>query len=182
MTGLLPFKQIDPSQVTLRMMTAESQVPSLLQSEIFKRCFSCLDLTSLGVLDSVMSVREIAQKTADFKIHFPDVPQVAAICVYPELVEVAGLVLGESEVAIAAAAGGFPSSHSFLEVKMLECAMAEENGADEIDMVMNLGEFRDGNNEVVAGEIKTIRGELDAETRLKVIIESGLMPSLSDVY
>ncbi len=182
MNGLLPFKPIDPSQVTARLAAAEARVASLRQPEIFQHCYACLDLTSLNPLDSALSVKVFVDKVAAFKTHFPAIPQVAAVCVYPEFVEVAGLELGDSEVAIAAVAGGFPSSHSFLEVKMLECAMAEENGADEIDIVLNLGEFRDGNDEAVAGEIETIRAELDAETRLKVILESGLLPSLSDVY
>jgi deoxyribose-phosphate aldolase len=89
--------------------------------------------------------------------------------------------LGESEIGITAVGAGFPSSKTFLEVKMLECAMAEESGADEIDIVLNLGLFLDGDFDAVAGEIETIARELEPDTVLKVILETGLLPAAEDV-
>ena len=149
--------------------------------EIYQHCLSCLDLTSLDPCDSARSVTAFARKAAEFNRHFPHLPNVATVCVWPQYVDAAGLALGESEIGITAVGAGFPSSQTFLEVKMLECAMAEESGADEIDIVLNLGLYLDGDHAAVTAEIRTIRQELEPETRLKVIIESGLLPSPEDV-
>ncbi len=149
--------------------------------EIYQRCLSCLDLTSLNPCDSARSVTEFVKKAAEFNRHFPHLPNVATVCVWPQYVDAAGLALGESEIGITAVGAGFPSGKTFLEVKMLECAMAEESGSDEIDIVLNLGLWFDGDRAAAAGEIETIRRELEPSTRLKVIIESGLLPSADDV-
>jgi deoxyribose-phosphate aldolase len=149
--------------------------------EIYRQCLSCLDLTTLDARDSAASVTAFVRRAAEFKRHFPHLPNVATVCVWPQFVDAAGLALGESEIGITAVGAGFPSSKTFLEVKMLECAMAEESGADEIDIVLNLGLYLDGNHEAAAGEIETIVRELETDTVLKVILETGLLPTPEDV-
>lgn len=167
---------------------AENRVETLLAGskkndsrEVYEFCLSCLDLTTLNPDDSVESVGDFARKAAGFNRNFPHLPNVAAVCVYPSFVDVAGLALGESEISIVSVGAGFPASQTFPEVKVLECAMAEENGADEIDIVLNLGLYRDENYDAAANEIEMICRELDTDTILKVILETGLMPTLEDV-
>ena len=135
----------------------------------------CIDPTALNVTDSTSTIRTFTQKTMEFHDHYPDIPNVASICVYPNFVETVGLEIGDGKMAITSVAGGFPSSQTYLEVKMLEIAMAVENGADEIDIVMNVGQMLTGEYELVANEIEMIRKELGDETILKVIIESGAL-------
>ena len=175
------YRSVDNLAVEKFLQNLSSKHADHCNREVYEFCLGCLDLTSLGATDSPSHIHEFALKAADFNRHFPHLPHVATICVYPVFVDVAGLALNESEVGITSVGGGFPVSKTFLEVKMLECAMAEENGADEIDIVINLGHYLDGNYELVANEIETICHELNVDTVLKVIIESGMLSSLDDV-
>lgn len=99
----------------------------------------------------------------------------ASICVYPVFVETVGLAAGDSKMAITSVSGGFPSSQTYLEVKMLETAMAIENGADEIDIVISIGEMLDGEYDLAGNEIETLRAEIGDDAILKVILESGTL-------
>lgn len=146
-----------------------------MSAEILKRCFSCIDLTSLDSSDSQESITALVQKVMEQGAEFPGVPDVAAVCVYPSFVETVGIGLGDSDIRIACVAGGFPSAQTFLEVKMLEAAMAVENGADEVDVVMNVGEVLSGEFDKAGSEIGIIREEIGEDVVLKVIIESGLL-------
>ena len=172
---------VNRKEVENRLDAILKKIPENTNTGVWQRCLSCLDLTSLDPLDSARSVTVFARRAAEFNRHFPHLPAAATVCVWPQYVDAAGLALGESEIGITAVGAGFPAGKTFLEVKMLECSMAEESGADEIDIVLNLGLFLDGNSDAAAGEIRTIRQELEPETRLKVIIESGLLPSLEAV-
>jgi deoxyribose-phosphate aldolase len=138
-------------------------------------CHRCLDATSLGVADSEKSVGEWARGISELAL------PPAAVCVWPNFVDTVGLTLGDSPIRIASVVGGFPAGQTYLEVKMLEAAMAVENGADEVDMVMNIGAFLSGEDAAVAGEIELLRREVGEDVTLKVIIESGLLPSQDDV-
>ncbi len=143
--------------------------------EVYKFCFSAIDLTTLSCNDSEESVRAFASKCAAFYQEYPHIPNVASICVYPSFVETVGLVVDGTPMRITSVAAGFPASQTFLEVKALEVAMAIESGADEIDIVMNVGMILTGQNELAANEVQVIRDEMDCETTLKVIIESGAL-------
>jgi deoxyribose-phosphate aldolase len=142
---------------------------------VWRTCLGAIDLTSLGSTDSDRSIGEFASKAARFAIDFPHLPSPASVCVYPSFVDVAGLALGGSSIAITSVAGGFPSSQTFIEVKMLEAAMAVENGADEIDVVVSIGEVLDGEYDRMAGTLALLRQEVGSETVLKVIVESGAL-------
>ena len=93
-------------------------------SDVYRFCYSSIDLTTLSCNDSVASVTEFAKKTMDFYDAYPEIPNVASICVYPSFVETVGLAVDGSPMRITSVAGGFPASQTFLEVKMLEVAMA----------------------------------------------------------
>lgn len=146
-----------------------------MSTDVLKRCFSCIDLTSLDPSDSQESITALVRKVMAQGAEYPGVPDVAAVCVYPAFVETVGISLGDSDIRIACVAGGFPSAQTFLEVKMLEAAMAVENGADEVDVVMNVGEVLSGEFDKAGSEIKIIREEVGEDITLKVIIESGLL-------
>ena len=92
-------------------------------TEVYKFCYSSIDLTTLSCNDSVESVTKFATKAAEFYQAYPDVPNVASICVYPPFVETVGLAVDGTPMRITSVAGGFPSSQTFMEVKMLEVAM-----------------------------------------------------------
>lgn len=143
--------------------------------EVWKRCFGCLDLTSLGSGDTRSAIESLTEKVVMFPNRFPGIPNVASICVYPVFVETVGLAAGSSRVSIASVSGGFPASQTFLEVKMLETAMALENGADEIDAVIGVGELFGGEYDLAGNEIALLRNEIGEEGVLKVILETGLL-------
>lgn len=142
--------------------------------DVYKFCYSAIDLTTLSCTDSQESVREFARKTAEFNDKFPDIPNVASICVYPPFVETVGLEVDGTPLRITSVAGAFPASQSFIEVKALEVAMAIENGADEIDIVLNPGLMMSGHEAEAASEVELLREEAK-DVVLKVIIESGAL-------
>lgn len=153
-----------------------------LNTEVSKFCFSALDLTTLSVADSEQSVAAFVERAVSVPVRFPGMPHVASLCVYPSFVDVVGLGVEGSPVAVTSVAGGFPASQTFLEVKMLEVAMAVENGADEIDVVMNVGNVLEAQYDRAANEIEMLRQEVGDELVLKVIIESGMYADSEQLY
>lgn len=142
--------------------------------DVYKFCYSSIDLTTLSCNDSIESVTEFAGKAAEFYQAYPDVPNVASICVYPPFVETVGLAVDGTPMRITSVAGGFPSSQTFMEVKMLEVAMAVENGADEVDIVINVGKMLTGAYDEAAAEVEVLRQESEGAV-LKVILETGAL-------
>lgn len=174
---------ISRHEIAATVEKAQSRAASCAQNpEVYRTCLACLDLTSLEPTDSRDKITELALKTLRMREQFPAVADAAAICVYPPFVETVGLAIGDARMRIASVAGGFPSAHTFLEVKMLEVAMAVENGADEIDFVMNTGEFLAGNWDEVANEIEIIRREIGEDVTLKIIIESGALGTAENIH
>ncbi|MCH5330453.1 MAG: deoxyribose-phosphate aldolase [Alistipes sp.] len=143
-------------------------------AEVYKFCYSSIDLTTLSCNDSVESVTAFARKAVEFYGKYPHIPNVASICVYPSFVETVGVAVDGSPMRITSVSGGFPSSQTFLEVKMLETAMAVENGADEVDIVLNVGKMLQGSYDEAANEVEVLRGET-SEVVLKVILETGAL-------
>lgn len=143
-------------------------------AEVYKFCFSAIDLTTLSPCDSEESVAAFARRAAEFALDYPEIPNVASICVYPPFVETVGLEIDATPLRITSVAGGFPSSQTFLEVKMLEVAMAVENGADEVDIVLNVGKMLSGSLDEAANEVEVLREESEDAT-LKVILETGAL-------
>ena len=144
-------------------------------TEVYRLCYSAIDLTTLSCSDSVESVTAFAKRAVAFYTDYPAISNVASICIYPPFVETVGLVVDDTPMRITSVAGGFPSSQTFLEVKMLETAMAVENGADEIDIVINVGKMLEGHYDEVANEVEVLRGEAGEDVVLKVILETGAL-------
>lgn len=142
--------------------------------QVLKKIFNCIDLTTLNATDSPQSVARFTERVNDFENEHGDLPNVAAICVYPCFTQVVRTVLDVTEVNIAAVSAGFPSSQTFPEVKVAETALAVEGGADEIDIVLNLGNFLDDDWEEVCDEITEIKHSC-RDAHLKVILETGAL-------
>ena len=150
-------------------------------TEVYKLCLSAVDLTTLSCEDSAESVTAMARRAAEFYIDYPTLGNVASVCVYPPFVENVGLAIDGTSMRITSVAGGFPASQTFLEVKMLEVAMAIENGADEVDIVLNVGKMLSGNYDEAANEVEVLREESEGAT-LKVILETGALHSPELIY
>ncbi len=170
------------SEIAAILERVNSKLLELSTTEVYKQCYSFIDLTTLASEDSVDSVRAFAREAVEFTSLRGDIPAVASICVYPSFVEVVGLEIDGSPMKITSVAGGFPSSQTFMEVKALECAMAVENGADEIDVVLNVGMMLSGKYEEAMSEIAMLRDEIGEDTILKVIIESGALATPELIY
>ena len=166
-----------PADAEIRAILADVQARLRTNGneEVYRRCFRSIDLTSLVATDSHEHIERFVAKAVRFPGHYPDIENVASVCVYPVFVETAGLVIADSGMTITSVAGGFPSSQTYLEVKMLETAMAVENGADEIDVVISLGEMLSGEYDLMGNEIETLRNEVGDDVVLKVILESGVL-------
>ena len=148
--------------------------------EVYKFLFNCIDLTTLQATDSPRSVADFTEKVNQFETEHPEMPNVAAICVYPNFAQVVRAVLEVSEVEIACVSGGFPSSQTFPEVKVAETALAVDGGADEIDIVLNVGNYLDGDYQEVCDEIAELK-EACREARLKVILETGALKTAENI-
>lgn len=152
----------------------------ITDKEALKRCFASIDLTTLNTTDGNERAEQFAKKVSNFPAQFPDTPNVAAICVYPTLVPAVRQHLKAHGVKIAAVAAGFPSSQTFLGIKLSECEMTLEKGADELDVVISCGSFLDGDYHTVYCELQQIQ-EVAGDNHVKVILETGALPTLRDV-
>lgn len=149
-------------------------------SEVRKQLFHCIDLTTLKCTDSEESVMKFTEKVNEFVDKYPDLDNVAAICVYPNMAEIVSDTLEADDVKIACVSGGFPSSQTFMEVKVAETAMAIHTGAEEIDIVMPVGKFLCEDYEGMCDEIGELK-DICGEKPLKVILETGALRSASNI-
>ena len=141
---------------------------------------SMIDLTTLEGADTPGKVRSLCAQARRPDPDYPDVPPVAAVCVYPDLARVAAEQLKGSGVRVAAVATAFPSGRSSLQVKLADTALAVENGATEIDMVIDRGAFLTGRYGAVHDEIVAVK-EACGDAHLKVILETGELAGYDDV-
>lgn len=180
-------EQVSKSKVTTDDAAVKAAVEAILAKregnrnpEVLKKIFNCIDLTTLNATDSPQSVARFTERVNEFESTYPDLPPVAAICVYPNFSQVVRTVLDVSEVNIACVSGGFPSSQTFEEVKIAETALAVDGGADEIDIVLNLGNFLDDDWEEVCDEI-TEQKHATRDGVLKVILETGALKTAENI-
>ena len=148
--------------------------------EVLKEIYSCIDLTTLKCTDNAESVLAMTEKVNALEEKCPDLKNVAAICVYPNFATIVSQSLEVESVEVACVSGGFPSSQTFTEVKIAETALALQEGATEIDIVLNVGKFLSGDYESVCDEIEELK-DLCGERRLKVILETGALKSASNI-
>jgi deoxyribose-phosphate aldolase len=139
-----------------------------------------MDLTTLEGADTPGKVAALASKAMRPDPSDLTVPPVAAVCIYPNLIEVARERLGDSGVKVAAVATAFPSGQTPTDIKVVEAARAAELGADEIDMVIDRGAFLSGNYARVYEEVRRVK-EAIGEAHLKVILETGELGTYDNV-
>jgi deoxyribose-phosphate aldolase len=142
--------------------------------EMLEKALSCIDLTTLNSTDTISSVTVFTEKVNQFPEKYSGIPNVAAICVYPNMAHTVKSTLKAPNVNIAAVSGGFPSSMTFTKVKIEEAQLAVVAGADEIDMVIPLWAFLEGHFETCAKEISDIKKAI-GNAHLKVILETGVL-------
>jgi deoxyribose-phosphate aldolase len=147
--------------------------------EVYKQCLNQIDLTSLNGSDTHAEIISMVEKVNGFKAVYPQLPNVAAICIYPALVPVVKEHLTEN-IGIAAVSAGFPASQTFIEVKIAETAMSVLEGATEIDVVISIGKFLEGKYEEVYEELSEIKASC-RHAHLKVILETGALKTASNI-
>lgn len=140
----------------------------------------CIDLTSLNPTDSEAYIREFTERVNLFEEAYPELPNVASICVYPNFAEVVSTTLDVSEVHTTVVAAGFPSSQTFNEIKVAECSLAIADGADEVDIVINIGQMLAGQYEEMCDTIQECR-DACRDKIFKVILETGALQSASNI-
>ena len=148
-------------------------------TEVYKRCFNSIDLTSLKETDTEEEIRSMVEKVNNFEENFPDIPNVGAICVFPSMVSTVKATLTEP-VGIAAVSAGFPASQTFIEVKVAETAMCVMEGATEIDVVISVGKFLAGKYDEVFEELTEIKSAC-RDAHLKVILETGALKTAANI-
>ena len=170
--------QVGIEERVARFNTRSIKKNSKLQG--LKLALNMIDLTTLEGKDTEGKVRQMCLKALHLCDHIPDLPTVAAVCVYPTHVRTAKSVLKNSKVKVASVATAFPSGNSTSEIKIADTKFAVEEGADEVDMVFSRGEFLSGHYNFVFDEIAAIK-EACGKARLKVILETGELSTLDNV-
>lgn len=160
---------------------AKETASKFSRAEMLKLAFNCIDLTSLNSDDTFDKIEKLTQKVNNFKQNYPEMPNVAAMCVYPNFIGSIRKVLINNDIKVASVTGGFPSSQTFLEIKTQETRLCVQRGADEVDMVISIGEFLNGDYPYIHHEVKKIR-KAAGDAHLKVILETGLLQNPDLIY
>lgn len=170
-----------PGEMGESITEAKSSIRSVDRAPLLKEIFSFIDLTSLNTTDSRETIKSFAERAASFRYSFSGMSNVAALCVFPNFTTVAREGLGKSDIKLAVVSASFPTSQTFLEVRTLETEMAVKMGADEIDVVLPVGAFLEGDYDTVISELREIRKSAGDAT-LKVILETGLLKDERSIY
>ncbi len=169
-------KAIDTKELEKKVTEITGNSKQLYTTKNLAKIFGLIDLTTLKETDTNALVASMVNKVNYFHDNFDaeEIPNVAAICVYPPFVEVIKADRKIKTLKIASVVGSFPSSQTFIEIKEAECKAVAKKGADEADMVISIGKFLDGDYETVFNEIKALKKALGS-VHLKVILESGVL-------
>ena len=174
-------------EIDAKLAQISQNVNNFMTEDVLKKCFSMLDLTTLKSDDTPSSVSAFVEKVNSFAEDYPDWPLPASVCVYSNFASVVDKVR-HKDFHITVVSACFPTSQSFLEVKLLECEKAVEAGADEVDIVLALNAFLDSDFEKAYDEIAAVRKCIDAaapkqcrQVHLKVILETGLLQNPENI-
>lgn len=172
----------DENEINAGIQAIAANLDNMASRETLMKCFSLMDLTTLKVNDTVASVTKFVDKVNRLEAEYPEYPEPASLCVYPFFVETAAKAKKSATVHVTAAAGCFPSSQSFIEVKVKECEMSVEAGADEIDIMLALNAFLAEDYDRAFEEIRAMKQAIDAKAAamgktvvFKVILETGML-------
>ena len=163
------------NRITKRSIKKKAKLEGL------KMALNMVDLTTLEGMDTTNKVTQMCYKAQHLHDEFPNLPTVAAVCVYPNFVKIAVDALNGSGIKVASVATAFPSGHSSLDVKITDTKMAVDYGAHEVDMVISRGKFHMGDYNYVYDEIAAIKESCGKTVRLKVILETGELGNLDNV-
>ena len=161
---------------------------NVISPEILMQCFSLMDVTTLRTDDTLESVNRLVDKVNALQRDYPQYPLPASVCVYPNFASAVAARRADPRVHVTAVSSCFPSAQSFLEVKVRECELAVEAGADEIDIVLALNSFLAGDYDAASREIREMKAAIDRKAAeagrsvvLKVILETGLLVSPENI-
>lgn len=154
--------------------TISSEISAEERKEILKFILSIIDLTSLEGADTLQKIKLLCDKAI-----YSDVPS-AAVCTYATFTSKIRKWLKDTSVNVAAVAGGFPGGQVPAVVKLMEVSYAIDQGADEVDFVINRGKFLEGNFDEVFEEIFKA-AQLCQDVHLKVILETGELHTISNI-
>ncbi len=177
----------DSEKISRALDIIAANLENAASEQVYKDCFSMMDLTTLNTDDTPASVTKLVKKVNAFQESYPEWPLPASICVFSNFAATVKEAR-TADVNITVVSACFPSSQSFLEVKLKEVEMAVEQGADEVDIVLALNAFLAGNTEAAADEIRQVRRVIDEvagrqgrEVHLKVILETGLLRTAQNI-
>ena len=162
------------NRITKRSIKKKAKLEGL------KMALNMVDLTTLEGMDTTNKVTQMCYKAQHLHDEFPNLPTVAAVCVYPNFVKIAVEALKGSDIKVASVATAFPSGHSSMDVKISDTKMAVDYGAHEVDMVISRGKFHMGDYNYVYDEIAAIKEACGKTVRLKVILETGELGNLDN--
>jgi len=173
-----PIDEINTKERVARLFSRSIKKDSKLFA--LNLTLSMIDLTTLEGKDSPGKVKQLCYKAAHLHDQYPDLPNVAAICVYPTMVPIAKKALTGTNINIASVATSFPSGMADLQSKLDEVKSVVDAGANEIDMVISRGRFLRGDYNYVSDEIAQVK-EACRDSHLKVILETGELVTLDNV-
>lgn len=172
----------DKEKIDRSLEIIAANLENVISPDVLKECFSIMDVTTLHSDDTVASVSRLVDKVNSLAKDFPEYPLPASICVYPNFASVVAGRRADPRVHVTAVSSCFPTAQSFLEVKVRECELAVEAGADEIDIVLALNSFLAGDYDSASREIREMKAAIDRKAAeagrtviLKVILETGLL-------
>lgn len=173
---------LDDAQVAATVKKIiDEKVPENDTPEVKKFLVGSVELTSLHTTDTEEEILSMTEKVNKFAHDFPELPHVATICTYPAFAKLVSQSLEVDGVQIANVSGCFPSSQTFIEVKVAETALAVKDGATEIDIVQPVGKFLSEDYEGVCEEIMELKDTCGPGVPMKVILETGCLKSMSQV-
>jgi deoxyribose-phosphate aldolase len=176
--GLPGVDQVATQERTASLATRSIKRESKLRA--LTMAVEMVDLTTLEGADTPGKVADLCAKARRPDPADPEVPPVAAVCIYPDLVAAARAGVAGTKIAVASVATAFPSGRASLAVKLADVAEAVNAGADEVDMVIDRGAFLAGRYGQVYEEIRAVR-QACGPAHLKVILETGELATLDNV-
>mgnify|MGYP000607307500 CR=1 FL=1 len=173
-----PIDQVNAQERVARLFSRSIKKESKMQA--LHLALSMIDLTTLEGKDSEGKVKQLCYKASHLHDKYPGLPNVAAICVYPNMVPIAKKSLDGTGINVASVATAFPSGMADIKAKLEEVKSVVDAGADEVDMVISRGKFLSGNYGYVSDEISQVK-EACGKAHLKVILETGELVTLDNV-
>jgi deoxyribose-phosphate aldolase len=165
---------VNQKEISDKLEDISRRSGTMRDKELFRKIFSLIDLTSLDVSDTEERILGMVDKVNKLHSKFSEIPNVAALCVYPIFIPAVKANLKAKSVKIASVAASFPSSQTFTDIKLKEVERVIQEGADEVDIVMPVGKFLEGKYEYIFTEIQKIKGII-GNAHLKVILETGAL-------